>query len=523
MDVDIIEGIEFMNDKPVLIIGATGYVGGRLTPRLLEAGYRVRVMARTPDKLLCRPWGRHPNLELIKGDVLDGRTLREAAQGCRAAYYLVHSMSSAQKGFAEADRDSARNMVEAAAAAGLEQIIYLGGLGSDDDPRLSKHLRSRHEVARILQSGPVPATVLRAAMILGSGSASFEMLRYLVERLPVLITPRWVRTLVQPISIRNVLEYLHGCLDQEEAVGGTFDIGGPDVLTYERLIETYCEVAGLPKRKIIPVPFLSPGLSAVWIHLITPVPASIAEPLAAGLANEVVCEDSRIRSIIPLRLLDSRETIRMALEKVQQQCVETCWTDAGTLLPPEWTYCGDAEYAGGTILECGYRIRLQALAEEVWERIIKVGGEHGWYFGNRLWRLRGLMDTLAGGAGLGRGRRHPTELFTGDALDFWRVLEVEPPRRLILVAEMKMPGEAVLEFKITDRGGGQTELQQLSRFVPKGLAGMAYWYSLYPFHEWIFGGMLQSIANALGKPVVSGPERFTPVLQHSCRIEPGRG
>ncbi|NLJ27399.1 MAG: SDR family oxidoreductase, partial [Deltaproteobacteria bacterium] len=399
-----------------------------------------------------------------------------------------------------------------------ERIIYLGALGNPDDPKLSKHIRSRHEVGKIFESGPVPATVLRAAMILGSGSASFEMLRYLVDRLPVMLTPAWVRTPVQPIGIGNVLEYLQGCLENEETVGKSFDIGGPEILTYEQLIHIYAEVAGLPRRRIIPIPVLSPYLSALWIHIITPVPASIAQPLAEGLANEVVCQENRIRSIIPIKLKDCRETIRLALEKTRQQRVETCWTDAGALLPPEWTYCGDAQYAGGTILECGHRIRLQASAEEIWEHVVRIGGETGWYFGDLLWKVRGTLDRLVGGTGLRRGRRHPSQLYTGDALDFWRVLEVDAPHRLLLLAEMKTPGEAILEFKLTPMGENQTELQQLSRFLPRGLLGILYWYILYPFHVWIFGGMLRTLSKNIGKPILKGPERFTPKLKTTCRI-----
>ena len=326
-----------MTTKPVLVTGSTGYVGGRLVPKLLDSGYRVRALGRSIAKLQARPWARHPLVELARGDVLDYESLLEAAQGCRAAFYLVHSMVADPKGFTETDRTAAQNMARAAAEAGLEHIIYLGGLGSTEDPHLSQHLRSRHEVAEILQSGPVPATFLRAAMILGSGSASFEILRYLVDRLPVMITPRWVHNPVQPIAIRNVLNYLQGCLEHEETRGQTFDIGGPEVLTYRQLFDIYAEEAHLRRRLIIPVPVLTPTLSSYWIHLVTPVPASIARPLAEGLSNPVVCKDNRIRAIIPQELLDCRQTIRLALERVKQQQIDTCWMDAGAVVPPEWT------------------------------------------------------------------------------------------------------------------------------------------------------------------------------------------
>lgn len=497
--------------KTVLVTGATGYVGGRLVPRLLQKGYRVRALARSPLKLQGRPWAGHPLIELAAGDVLDYESLLQTAQGCGAAYYLVHSMSAAGD-FSDKDRRAAANMVKAAAAAGLERIIYLGGLGSSSDSHLSEHLRSRTEVASILQSGPVPATFLRAAMILGSGSASFEIMRYLVDRLPVMITPRWVDTQVQPIAIRNVLQYLIGCLEHPRAKGETFDIGGPEVVTYRQLFDIYAQEAHLPKRIIIPVPVLTPRLSSYWIHLVTPVPASLAQPLAEGLSNPVVCQDNRIRELIPQELLDCRQTIRLALDRTRQQTVETCWRDAGPLIPPEWTHCGDADFAGGTVLSCGYRLRLQATPEEVWGPIISIGGERGWYFGNWLWQLRGWLDRLLGGAGLSRGRLHPTELKAGDALDFWRVLAVEPHRRLLLLAEMKMPGEALMEFRLTPITEGQTEVQQLSRFLPRGLGGIIYWYSLFPFHQWVYGGMLRALARTAGKAIISGPERFTPVL-----------
>jgi uncharacterized protein YbjT (DUF2867 family) len=508
-----------MERKPVLVTGATGYVGGRLVPQLLSSGYRVRVIGRSLSKLRCRPWAADPNIELAEADVLDEETLARAAEGCWAAFYLVHSMNPRTKDLARTDRAAALNMVKAAAAARLRRIVYLGGLGSDD-PSLSEHLRSRSEVGRILQSGPVPATFLRAAMILGSGSASFEILRYLVERLPVMTTPRWVRTPVQPIAIRNVLHYLQGCLEHDEVEGGTFDIGGPDVLTYHSLMQIYAEEAGLPRRWIIPVPVLTPRLSSYWIHLVTPVPASLARPLTEGLRIPVVCQDNRIQSIIPQTLLSCREAIRLALEKVKQQRIDTCWTDAGVLQVPEWSYCGDAPYAGGTVLECGYRALLKASPDEVWKPIKGIGGARGWYFADCLWRLRGMMDRLAGGVGLRRGRRHPDELYAGDALDFWRVLEVEDRRRLLLLAEMKLPGEAILEFQIHSSGDDRTEIQQLSRFLPRGLFGILYWYALYPLHQGIFKGMMKRMALAVGRPILAGPERFAPGRHHVCSFDP---
>ncbi|MES0349582.1 MAG: DUF2867 domain-containing protein [Desulfobacteria bacterium] len=406
-----------MRSEPILVSGATGYVGGRLVPRLLDSGFRVRVLGRALSKLESRPWAGHKNLEMAQADFLDYASLEKAAEGCWAAFYLVHSMNPRHKDFARADRNAALNMAKAASRAGMERIIYLGGLGIEGKT-LSKHLRSRTEVARILQTGGVPTTFLRAAMILGSGSASFEMMRYLAERLPVMITPRWVQNPVQPIAIRNVLGYLKGCLEHDEAIGGTFDIGGPDVLSYKRLMEIYAEVAGLRKRWIIPVPVLTPRLSSYWIHLVTPVPSHIARPLAEGLRNPVVCQENRIRPIIPQHLQDCRETFRLALGLVKEKCVETCWADAGPISYPEWAQCGDVPYAGGTVMESGYRVVLNATPNEVWETIARIGGRRGWYSSRFLWALRGLIDRLVGGMGLRRGRPDPVQLRPGDPLFF---------------------------------------------------------------------------------------------------------
>ena len=504
-----------ISEKPALVIGSTGYVGGRLVPLLLESGYRVRAMGRSHSKMASRSWAEHPLFEMVTGDILDLPSIRAAARGCRAAFYLVHSMVAAGKDFARADRTGARNMVAAAADAGMDRLIYLGGLAEARHHRLSEHLQSRKEVAEILKSGSVPCTDLRAGAILGAGSASFEILRYTVERLPLMLAPRWVETLNQPISIRNVLVYLKKCLETDAVLGKTFDIGGPDVISYRRLAEIYAEEAGLPRRRIIPVPFVPPAFSAFLIHRLTPVPADLARPLIEGLRNESVCRDVRIHGIIPQKLYSCREAIRVAIESIRADRVMSCWSDAGCLIPPEWTYCGDAEYTGGTILECGYRMRVQAGPEEVWRAVERIGGATGWYFGDLLWRWRGAVDQWIGGVGLRRGRRHPTQLRAGDALDFWRVLEVDPGRRLLLSAEMKLPGEALFDIRIQPIGG-EAEIEFLSRFVPRGLGGLMYWYALYPGHQWVFEGMLKGLARAVGRPVASGPHRFTPKIPDTC-------
>jgi uncharacterized protein YbjT (DUF2867 family) len=498
-----------LEDKqaPILVAGATGYIGARLIPRLLQAGYRVRALARIPAKIGSRAWTGHPNLEILKGDVLDRESLTEACRGCRAAYYLIHSMNHASENFATTDREAALNMVTAAEAGGLERIIYLGGLGDEGDT-LSAHLSSRTEVAEILRSGSVPVTVLRAAMIIGSGSASFEILRYLVELLPILITPRWVDVPCQPIGVRNVLHYLIGCLECPETVGEIFDIGQDQEVSYRQLMEIFAEEAGLPKRLIMSVPVLTPRLSALWIHLLTPVPAVLARPLAEGLRNRVVCRDTRIRDLIPQELFDCRMAIRLALERVRQRKIESSWIDAGEIPPAEWSTPGDPSWAGGTFYDDSRQILLAATPAEVWQAVICIGGEAGWYYGDWLWKLRGFFDQLAGGVGLHRGRRCPLELSPGEALDFWRVVEVSKPYRLLLVAEMKLPGEATLEFRIEEVSPGKTMLKQSAHFLPRGLLGLLYWYAVTPFHNFIFNGMLRGFATVISKEVVRGPERM---------------
>lgn len=506
-------------NKTVLVLGASGYVGGRLVPLLLDKGYRVRAGARNPDKLMCRGYSSHPDFEPFTVDVLDQESLDKACRGCGAVFYLVHSMgpgSGGKNDFASKDRIAAQNMVQSAQKTGLNQIIYLGGLG-DEDQDLSHHLKSRLEVGEILRQGSVPLTFLKAAMIMGSGSASFEVMRYLVERLPVMITPRWVHTKSQPIAISNVLEYLAGCLDNPRAMGQTFEIGGPDILSYAELFRIYAEEAGLPKRLIIPVPFLTPTLSSYWIHLVTPVPASLARPLAQGLINTVVCRENRIREIIPQKLLSCREAISLALAKIKQEQVDTCWTDAGEVNVPEWVTCSDTTYSGGNLYEIAYEIRLSLPPEKIWPAIESIGGKKGWYYADFLWRIRGLADKLIGGSGYRAGRRIQSELRYGDTVDFWRVILVKKFEQLRLLAEMKVPGQAVLEFDLFHQDKNQSVLVQRARFYPKGLWGLAYWKSLAPVHIWLFKGMLNKIAKNSRAKILEGPRKVSG-SRDSCRL-----
>ena len=497
----------------ILVTGATGYVGGRLVERLLSGGYRVRALARSMDKLRGRSWAEDPGIELIQADLLEPESLPDALEDCDTAYYLVHSMDPHQKDFAQADRLAADNFVKAASEAGLKRIIYLGGVGRDL-PDLSPHLKSRAEVARILASGTVPVTSLFAAHILGSGSASFEILRYLVERFPLMIIPSSILdTRIQPISVRNVLNYLVDCLEKVETTGQSYDIGGPEILTYRKLLEIYANENEIRKPFI-----LSPGILAkssmgkkfsfFLARRVLPVPPSISAPLLEGARNEAIATENRIQEIIPQELMTCREVISRAIQKDSMRIVETRWTDAGEVKPPEWAQKGDAPYAGG-LLQSGFRVRLKALPEQIWPFIRRMGGNNGYYYGDMLWKIRGWMDTMAGGVGLRRGRRHPEYLQVGDALDFWRVLDVTPPERLILVAEMKLPGEAILDINIIQEGN-TSELQLGTRFRPRGLYGMFYWYSLLPAHDLLFGGMLKAIAGKIGCPILKGPETFKP-------------
>ena len=504
--------------RPVLVTGATGYVAGRLVPLLLSSGYRVRTMGRSIEKMVGRSWGHHPNVELVKGDIMDGNSLKAAVAGCGTIYYLVHSMISQKGQYRNADKIGARNMARAAADAGADQIIYLGGLGDITHKNISRHLISRHEVGQILKTGPVPVTILRAAMILGSGSASFEILRYLTERLPLMVTPKWVSMPTQPIAITNVLGYLKGCLEQEETRGKTFDIGGPEVLAYQDLFKLFAGEVGLPSPLMIKVPVLTPRLSSLWIHLVTPVPAAIAQPLTEGLSLPTVCTENTITQLIPQELIPCRQAIRRAVDRIRQEQVDTCWADAGKMVYPEWAHCGDSDYSGGTLLQCGYRARVNGSAEMLWPAIHKIGGQTGYYAANLLWQIRGVLDIFTGGVGLNRGRRSKDHLQVGDALDFWRVLEVKPPSKLLLLAEMRTPGEALLEIRIDPMNDTQCKITLLSRFLPRGLAGIAYWYSLYPFHQYVFAQMLKGIATSAGLTLASPPERFTPKISRSCSL-----
>lgn len=476
----------------MLVAGATGYIGRRLVGELVAEGHEVRCVARTPGKLDGEPW--RDAVEVVRGDVLDPESTAAACRDVDAVYYLVHSIG-ADDDWEERDRRAASNVRDAAAAAGVRQIVYLGGLGDDTGTSLSPHLASRHDVGAVLRGGSVPVTELRAAVIIGSGSASFEMLRYLVEVLPIMTTPRWVETKVQPIGVQDVLQYLVGVLLEPRAMDRTLEIGGADVLTYHRMMDLYAEEAGLRRRIIIPVPVLSPRLSSLWVGLVTPVPANLARPLIDSLVNEVVVRDDTIRSIVPFTPIDARESIRRALTRVRDLDVSTRWTDAELFgRTPAEPMPNDPSWAGGVVFSDHQRVEAEVDPDALFAEVTRLGGERGWLVGNWLWSIRGVLDLLFGGVGMRRGRRHPTDLRTGDVVDFWRVEAVEPGRLLRLRAEMRLPGEAWLEWEITPTATG-ARLDQRARFQPRGLWGRAYWYGVAPFHRFIFRPLARRLAH----------------------------
>ncbi|MGI5359202.1 SDR family oxidoreductase [Streptomyces sp. CA-252508] len=481
-----------------LVTGASGYIGGRLVPELLAAGHRVRCLARSPGKLRDHPWA--DRVEVAKGDVTDEESVRAAMRGVDVAYYLVHALGSG-RGFEETDRTAARIFGRRAREAGVRRIVYLGGLTPEGVPEseLSPHLRSRAEVGRILLDSGVPTTVLRAAVVLGSGSASFEMLRYLTERLPVMITPSWVRTRIQPIAVRDVLRYLVGSAGMPPDVNRTFDIGGPDILTYRDLMRQYATVAGLPRRVILPVPVLTPNLSSHWVGLVTPVPPAIARPLAESLRYEVVCREHDIADHVPDppgHPIGCDEALALALRRVREAQVTTRWSSASVPGAPSDPLPTDPDWAGGSLYTDRRDRRVDASAEALWRVIEGIGGENGWYSFPLAWAVRGWLDRLVGGVGLRRGRRDAHRLRVGDSLDFWRVEEIQRGKLLRLRAEMRLPGLAWLEMYAEEDGEGRSRYRQRALFHPRGLVGHAYWWSVSPFHAIVFGGMARNITRA---------------------------
>jgi len=482
------------NSALILLTGGTGYVGGRLLTSLESGGRRVRCLARRPEVLRARV---RAETEVVAGDCLDGTSLRPALAGVHTAYYLVHSMGSAGK-FEEQDRTAAGNFATAAREAGVRRIIYLGGLG-EADSALSSHLRSRQEVGEILRQSGVEVIEFQASIVLGSGSLSFEMIRALVQRLPVMICPRWVSVTAQPIAIEDLVQYLVQALNLPFRGSHIFEIGGADQVSYGEIMREYAKQRGL-HRIMIPVPVLTPQLSSLWLGLVTPIYARIGRKLIDSLRNPTLVRNSSALAAFEIRPMGLKKAIERALRNEDREFAETRWSDA-------LSSAGKAASWGGvhfgTRLVDSHTVRVSAPPAAAFAPIRRIGGTNGWYFANGLWRLRGFLDVLAGGVGLRRGRRNAETLAVGDALDFWRVEAFEPHRRLSLAAEMKLPGRAWLEFEVepvTEGADRQDSIiRQTAIFDPVGLGGLLYWYALYPVHRWIFAGMLRAIANRAGE------------------------
>jgi uncharacterized protein YbjT (DUF2867 family) len=474
----------------ILVVGASGYIGGRLVPVLASLGHELVLMSRDARPLAAR----FADAKVVAADLLESSSLDAALEGVDVAYYLAHSMGSGEHGFADRDRLAARNFASAAAAAGVRRIVYLGGLG-DEAANLSPHLASRQQTGRELTSHGVPVTEFRAAIIIGSGSASFEILRHLTERLPIMITPRWVGTRSQPIGIGDALDYLVGVLEHPE-ISGVVEIGGPDILSYGDMMRTYARLRGL-HRLMIPVPVLTPRLSSYWVSLVTPVPAGIARPLIEGLRNEVIVRDPRPAARFGLQPASYEAALQGAIDRTDRYAGASTWFDS--LDAPGREELPTLSSREGMIIE--RRRRLVPVApDRLFAEVERLGGRAGWPYANLLWRLRGFFDLLVGGVGMRLGRRSPTELRVGDALDFWRVEALERPTLLRLRAEMRVPGRAWLQYDVTETAHG-SRLEQTAFFEPKGLPGLAYWYLLYPIHGLIFRGTAQRLAmQALRSP-----------------------
>ncbi len=479
-----------MNQSIILLTGATGYVGGRLLALLSQDGGRVRCLARQREHLLSRvPAG----VEVVQGDVLDPKSLGPAMQGVAVAYYLVHSMG-ATGSFEEQDRQAAENFGTAAHAAGVKRIIYLGGLG-EEDPALSAHLRSRHEVGERLRASGVPVIELRASIIIGSGSLSFEMIRALVERLPVMVTPRWVRVLAQPLAVTDVLEYLQAALSLEISGSVTIEIGGPDRISYGELMREYARQRGL-RRWMIPVPLLSPRLSSLWLGLVTPLYARVGRKLVDSLRHPTLVRDDSAQRLFSIRPIGVREAITRALRNEDSSFAQTRWSDAGSAAASAPRHWGGTRF--GNRLVDSRSTRVASSPAQVFIAVEEIGGATGWYYANWLWSLRGWLDLLTGGVGMRRGRRDPQRLQVGDTLDCWRVESIQPGQRLRLAAEMKLPGRAWLEFEVQPEENG-ARLRQTATFDPLGLWGLACWYGVWPLHQIVFTGMLRVIVRAAEK------------------------
>lgn len=484
----------------ILVTGATGYIGGRLVPLLVQAGYRVRVLVRDPSRLRDVPWASE--VEIVRGDLLDPESIDSACKGIDAAYYLVHSMGPGanRKTFSSFEQRCAKNFARAAESAGIARLVYLSGLHPDGP--LSRHLQSRLAVGNVFLRSEIPTVVLQAGVVIGSGSASFEMIRHLTEVLPWMPAPRWVRNLVQPIAVRDVLYYLVHALDLATTTNRTFDIGGPDVLSYAQVMNGYAAEAGLPKRLILALPVLTPRLAAHWVNLVTPIPFSLAGPLVESLQHSCIVRERDIDEFIPSPkggLTAYRRAVQLALGKMRDGQIVTSWQNASVFGAPSDPLPSDPEWAGYRVYTDVRTRESAASTDRLWRVIEGIGGERGWYSFPLAWAIRGWIDKFVGGVGLRRGRRDPDALMVGEALDFWRVEGLERGRLLRLRAEMKVPGRAWLEMSAEPGEGGHgCVYKQRAVFFPRGLLGRLYWFSVLPFHGIIFNGMANRIIQTAG-------------------------
>lgn len=484
----------------VLVTGATGYVGGRLVRELLSHNYRVRVLVRNAQRLQDYPW--RDQVEIIEGDATDPAALNLALTGVDLAYYMLHALM-VSKDFERLEEELAEKFGKIAKQNGVKRIIYLGGIAASDD-KLSPHMSARAKTGEILRASSVPTIELRAGVVIGSGSASFEMLRHLTERLPIMVTPKWLKNRIQPIAIRDVLRYLVGSATIDPSVNRDFDIGGPEVFTYMEMMQIFAEVAGLRRRIIIPLPVLTPKLASGWIGLVTPVPVTLAKRLVASLKHEVVARNDEIRKYVPdhpAGLTDFRKAVSLALTRIRELDVETRWSNAQTPGTHSEPLPTDPDWAGGSLYQDVRRYESDDPIETVWARVEAIGGNNGYSTATWAWELRGLMDRFVGGVGLRRGRRDPNTLREGEALDFWRVESLSRPELLRLRAEMKLPGLAWLEFRVTKQPSGKTLVTQRALYHPKGLFGHLYWWAVLPMHGIVFPSMAKKMAGASARKI----------------------
>ena len=485
----------FHKTSPIFIIGATGYIGGRLVARLLEQGYLIRAAGRDLLKLKDRPWARHPNVQLIEVNAFSQLGLIKAVAGCSIAYFLIPLQANIERASFDSHHRILTNIALLAKETSLKQIIILQDF---DQPSTSTNQQSTElqEFKAGTLFDNLPITLIQTTIIIGSGSTSFEILRYLTDHARLLLTPRWTRIPCQPISIVNVIDYLIKCHQTPETIGKILNICGPDTVTYQQMMKIYEAEAGLPKRWIIQVPFYLFRLSVYWIHLMTPVPIRFARLLVKQLLQQKVCLNKLTHQLIPLELVSCQEVCQRATNRVTENRVETHWMDSGRIPSIERALEDESVWGDDKIYKDQRHLIIDAMREDVWQSVARIGGSTGWYYGNWLWKLRGFLDRLVGGVGALRGRRHPNKLRLGDALDVWRVKVLMPSYRLMLVAEMKLPGQAILDFRLETMVSGKTQLKQTALFSAKGILGFLYWYSVLPFHAFIFEGMLQGIAKA---------------------------